>query len=101
MLATKCTSMTSRWIQSAPEESTARTSSPSLAKSDARIDGAMTSGRDANGADMGAVSEVLMRAEGTRVTWVRRGGNAQRVRLQGRKILPLGQQLPGNRTRRR
>jgi hypothetical protein len=41
-------SITSRWIQSAPAASTARTSSPSLAKSAARIDGAMTRGRDAN-----------------------------------------------------
>src|SRR5438067_1333765 len=37
--------MTSRWIQSAPARSTARTSSASFAKSEARIDGAITSGR--------------------------------------------------------
>src|SRR5215467_5031151 len=45
MLGTKCPSMTSTWIQSAPAPSTARTSSPSLAKSDARMDGAISSGR--------------------------------------------------------
>src|SRR5580704_2523053 len=45
MLGTKWPSMTSTWIQSAPAASTARTSSPSLAKSAARIDGAMMSGR--------------------------------------------------------
>src|SRR5580692_11522039 len=64
MLGTKCPSITSRWIQSAPAASTARTSSPSLAKSDARIDGAMTSGRDANWVDMGAVSEITLDARG-------------------------------------
>src|ERR1700722_16602791 len=102
MLGTKCPSITSSWIQSAPAASTARTSSPSLAKSDARIDGAMTSGRDANWADMGAGSEVTLDARGgPRVTWARRGGDAQWIGLEGRKILPLGQQLPGNRTRRR
>jgi hypothetical protein len=41
MLGTKWPSMTSIWIQSAPALSTARTSSPSLAKSAERIDGAM------------------------------------------------------------
>ncbi len=41
MLGTKCPSMTSTWIQSQPAASTARTSSPSLAKSAERIDGAM------------------------------------------------------------
>src|SRR3954470_17388949 len=45
MLGTKWPSITSTWIQSAPAWSTARTSSPSLAKSAARIDGAMASGR--------------------------------------------------------
>src|SRR5216683_4708307 len=54
MLGTKWPSITSRWIQSAPAWSTARTSSPSLAKSDARIDGAITRGRGVNGWDMGA-----------------------------------------------
>ena len=44
MLGTKWPSMTSTWIQSAPAASTARTSSPSLAKSAARIDGAMIRG---------------------------------------------------------
>ena len=42
MLGTKCPSITSRWIQSAPAAAiSARTSSPSLAKSADRIDGAM------------------------------------------------------------
>ena len=45
MLGTKCPSITSRWIQSAPAASTARTSSPSFEKSEARIEGAMKSGR--------------------------------------------------------
>src|SRR4051794_30595260 len=54
MFGTKCPSMTSRWIQSAPAASTARISSPSLEKSDAKIDGAMTSGRAADSWDMGA-----------------------------------------------
>src|SRR5580704_15153242 len=44
MLGTKCPSITSTWIQSAPAASTARTSSPSRAKSPARIEGAMTRG---------------------------------------------------------
>src|SRR5882672_4491164 len=45
ILGTKCPSITSTWIQSAPAASTARTSSPNLAKSAARIDGAIYSGR--------------------------------------------------------
>src|SRR4029079_13516292 len=40
-LGTKWPSMTSMWIQSAPASSIARTSSPSLAKSAERIEGAM------------------------------------------------------------
>jgi hypothetical protein len=48
ILGTKWPSMTSTWIQSAPAASTARTSSPSFAKSAAKIEGAMMSGR-ANG----------------------------------------------------
>src|ERR1700744_2936775 len=52
MFGTKWPSITSRWIQSAPAASTLRTSSPSLEKSEARIDGAMASGRGANGWDM-------------------------------------------------
>src|SRR6478735_180914 len=47
MLGTKCPSITSRWIQSAPAASTARTSSPSLEKSEARIEGAIARGRGA------------------------------------------------------
>jgi hypothetical protein len=42
---TKCPSITSTWIQSAPAASIARTSSPSLAKSAERIEGAISSGR--------------------------------------------------------
>src|SRR6188768_1813742 len=45
MLGTKWPSITSTWIQSAPAASIARISSPSLEKSDARIDGAIKSGR--------------------------------------------------------
>ena len=41
-LGTKCPSITSMWIQSAPASSIARTSSPSLAKSADRIEGAMS-----------------------------------------------------------
>src|SRR5689334_6960521 len=63
MLGTKCPSITSRWIQSAPAVSTARTSSPSLAKSAARIDGAMTRGRDANCWDMCAFPNLFRRAD--------------------------------------
>src|SRR3954471_24908029 len=44
MLGTKCPSMTSTWIQSAPAASIARTSSPSLAKSAERIEGAIRTG---------------------------------------------------------
>src|SRR5277367_3508586 len=46
MLGTKWPSITSRWIQSAPAATTARTSSPSLAKSADRIEGAMITGLD-------------------------------------------------------
>src|ERR1051326_5321416 len=45
MLGTKWPSITSTWIQSAPAASTARTSSPSLAKFAERIEGAISSGR--------------------------------------------------------
>src|ERR1700692_2176298 len=77
MLGTKWPSITSRWIQSAPAASTARTSSPSLEKSEARIDGAMTRGRDANWADMCAFRKPRsMRWIGFRVTRARSGGNA-------------------------
>src|ERR1700733_10603993 len=61
MLGTKWPSITSRWIQSAPAASTARTSSPSLEKSDARIEGAITSGRGAKEADICAVFPKLFR----------------------------------------
>src|SRR6201999_3034395 len=79
MLGTKWPSITSRWIQSAPAASTARTSSPSLAKSEARIDGAITSGRDANWADIGAFSRKPRSKPETlvfRVTRAKPGGNA-------------------------
>ena len=81
MLGTKCPSITSRWIQSAPAASTARTSSPSLAKSAARIDGAMTRGRDANCWDMCAFPNLFKGADGPRVTWGRAGGNAAALAL--------------------
>ena len=45
IFGTKCPSITSTWIQSAPAASMARTSSPSLAKSADRIEGEMMSGR--------------------------------------------------------
>jgi hypothetical protein len=45
IFGTKWPSITSTWIQSAPAASTARISSPNLAKSAERIDGAMISGR--------------------------------------------------------
>jgi hypothetical protein len=44
MLGTKWPSMTSMWIQSAPAASIARTSSPSLAKSAERMEGAIRTG---------------------------------------------------------
>src|SRR6202035_3698633 len=91
MFGTKCPSITSRWIQSAPAASTARTSSPSLAKSEARIDGAMTRGRDANCSDMCAFPNHESCQE-LRVTCTKRGGNAGR---DGRKILPRRHHLPG------
>src|SRR4051794_8059668 len=74
MLGTKCPSMTSRWIQSAPAASTARTSSPSLEKSEARIEGAIARGR-------GAKAWVMVVSRGgrerwTRLTWASQPGNA-------------------------
>src|ERR1700719_4483540 len=63
MFGTKWPSITSTWIQSAPAASTARTSSPSFEKSDARIDGAMTRGRGTKEADIGAVFRKLFRGK--------------------------------------
>src|SRR3954468_6759665 len=74
MLGTKCPSMTSRWIQSAPAASTARTSSPSLEKSEARIEGAIARGRGAKAWGM-AVSRGG-RERWTRLTWASQPGNA-------------------------
>ena len=74
ILGTKWPSITSTWIQSAPAASTARTSSPSFAKSAARIDGAMTSGRG-----IGAPSR---RSPNTPV----RSGNAQRRGCAGQSL---------------
>src|SRR4051794_40796562 len=88
MLGTKCPSITSRWIQSAPAASTARTSSPSLEKSDAKIDGAMTRGRDANCWDMGAFPNLCEGADRPRVTCRAAGGNALPDTSCGRKNLP-------------
>src|SRR5215471_12377031 len=72
MLGTKCPSITSRWIQSAPAASTARTSSPSLEKSEARIDGAMTRGRGVKELVMGAGSldGRMIVSAGGRVCWL-------------------------------
>src|SRR5215510_12463474 len=56
ILGTKCPSITSIWIQSAPASSMARTSSPSFEKSAERIDGAMRSGR--------FMSDVLAHGDG-------------------------------------
>src|SRR5471030_3340742 len=90
MLGTKCPSMTSRWIQSAPAASMARTSSPSLEKSDARIDGAITRGRDANCWDMGAFPKTFEACGAVfRVTRAMPGGNA------GGKFCRWRHQLPG------
>ena len=49
MFGTKCPSITSIWIQSAPAASTARTSSPSRAKSAERMEGAMRRGERRHG----------------------------------------------------
>src|SRR5689334_15773350 len=76
MLGTKWPSITSRWIQSAPAASTARTSSPSLEKSEARIEGAITRGRGVNGDVMGAVSGSKGECEA--VTCRPRSGNEGR-----------------------
>ena len=67
ILGTKCPSITSTWIQSAPAASTDCTSSPSLAKSADRIDGAMRSGRRIK------FSEIAVR-----VTRGRQAGNEPR-----------------------
>src|SRR4051794_2006475 len=45
MFGTKWPSITSRWIQSAPAASMARSSSPALAKSQDSMEGAISSGR--------------------------------------------------------
>src|SRR5690606_33090789 len=42
MFGTKCPSITSRWIQSAPARATASTSAPSREKSEDRMDGAIS-----------------------------------------------------------
>src|SRR3979409_1783319 len=84
MLGTKCPSITSRWIQSAPAWSTARTSSASLAKSEARIDGAMTRGRDANCWDMCAFRKSTFEAAPvTRANPGRNVGKGRELRADG------------------
>src|ERR1700752_453446 len=75
MFGTKCPSITSRWIQSAPAASTLRISSPSLEKSEASTDGAMTRGRGANGWDM-ALPGMWTGRNGFRVTRAYARGNA-------------------------
>src|SRR6266851_9837572 len=97
MLGTKCPSITSRWIQSAPAWSTARTSSPSLAKSDARIDGAITRGREVNGWDMGAFPDKGRTL--VRLTRANGGSNRRGKFCRGRHLLPgmPGRVRPANR----
>src|SRR4051812_143290 len=70
ILGTKCPSITSTCTQSAPAASIARTSSPSLAKSDARIGGAMGRGRD-----------ISVSGDAVRVSRGGGRGNAPRQRL--------------------
>src|SRR4051794_12962996 len=94
MFGTKCPSMTSRWIQSAPAASTARTSSPSLAKSEARIDGAMTSGRDANWADMCAFPNHSNLRRGFSGNTRQAEGQSTPLAQEERKLLPRRHQLP-------
>src|ERR1700704_762259 len=96
MFGTKCPSITSRWIQSAPAASTARISSPSLEKSAAKIDGAMTRGRDANGWDIGASRCSLGDAEWhPRNMRDARGQCARHEGLWAGKICRERHQLPG------
>src|SRR6266567_8164159 len=76
MLGTKCPSITSRWIQSAPAASTARTSSPSLEKSEARIEGAIARARGAKAWVMARFPVAAERTNGPRLTWAPRPGNA-------------------------
>src|ERR1700752_888217 len=87
MFGTKCPSITSRWIQSAPAASTLRISSPSLEKSEASTDGAMTRGRGANGWDM-ALPERVGGADECRVTRRPPAGNAGAGFSCGRKFMP-------------
>src|SRR5271154_4161134 len=100
MLGTKCPSITSRWIQSAPAASTARTSSPSFEKSDARIDGAITRGRGAKEADIGAVFRKLFRMREKRffgLTCESPAGNAGEKSAVKRHQLPIGRDVPESR----
>src|SRR3954468_7462993 len=80
MLGTKCPSMTSRWIQSAPAASTARTSSPSLEKSEARIEGAIARGRRAKAWVM-ALFPVAAKAEWASPNMGLRDGQCRTVTL--------------------
>src|SRR6185369_6726514 len=80
MLGTKCPSITSRWIQSAPAASTARTSSPSLEKSDAKIDGAMTRGR--------GVKDWVMNASSVRPLGQARVGSSPNTRWADGQLDP-------------
>src|SRR5215510_2160646 len=94
MFGTKCPSITSRWIQSAPAASTARTSSTSREKSEASTDGAMTRGRGANGWDM-ALPGIFGGSDWFRVTRRTGAGNAGQDFFCGRKFLPQRHLLPG------
>src|SRR6185369_7566044 len=94
MFGTKCPSITSRWIQSAPAASTLRISSPSLEKSEASTDGAMTKGRGANGWGMGLPGMVTGR-NAVRVTRAPARGNAGENISCGRKFLPAAADVAG------
>src|SRR5690349_22795072 len=94
MFGTKWPSITSRWIQSAPAASTLRISSPSLEKSEASTDGAMTRGRGANGWDM-ALPGHVGGSERCRVTRAPKRGNAAQNFSCGRKFLPLAADVAG------
>src|SRR5271165_5500802 len=94
MLGTKCPSITSRWIQSAPAASTLRTSSPSFEKSDARIDGAMTRGRGVNDWVMSEQAPVKM-GNTARLTWRWRRGNRRKNLLPPADLAGIAQTLGG------
>src|ERR1700676_1364469 len=96
MFEKKSPSLTSRGTKSRPAASTGRTSSPSLAKSEARIDGAMTRGRDANWVDMCAFPKALRSVEERLSRNMRKPfGQCGRAAPRRRKILPLAAAIAG------